>query len=526
MTMTTMMKIINNRIMTILALLLTGSVSLLANDDDPFPEVNPALYQGNMTLTAQAKFKGDLLGSEVVVAVYHDDEIRAKGRPDEDGMLYFTVNGDVLPEDLHFKIFHKGRVVETDQGLEYNYYSTVGSYDHPYIIDVPPSFFTAPAADGWTTVCLPIQAAVPEGVTVYALTGLDDEHVNKVAPGETLLPKETPVIIYTESTDSIEWLPRVISTTRLAELSEVYMPEPSYLKGTTTALTVDEGSVLMIGHQEPYGWGFWPSETDEVPAYSAYLTTADAGTEGLPLNMVVLDENGTEPIEIALHTNVLVKRTVKAGEWNTICLPFAMTEAQVRTSFGNDVQLADFTGCTPIYDKAGENIVGLTVNFENVTAIEANHPYIIKVTSGITKFKLAGIDITPDEANALVGCNGKIEGGETHYNRFVGTYHAATEVPALCLFLSGNKFWYSTGKTKMKAFRAYFDFYDVLSSVTEGNDGSRIAMSFDDTVTNICENEDANRGTRGGAIYNLRGQRLSKPGKGLHIIDGKLVIKR
>ena len=435
-------------------------------------------------------------------------------------------NGNVLTEDLYFKIFHQGRIVETDQGFEYKYYSTVGSYDQPYIIDVPPSFFSAPAVDGWTTVCLPIHAAVPEGVTVYAVTGIEDDHVQKVAIGETLLPKEMPVIIHTESTGSIEWLPRVISATRLAELSEVYMPEPSYLKGTTEDLPVDEGAVLTFSHQDPYGWGFWPSETDEVSAYSAYLTTADAGAEGLALNMVVLDENGTETIEAAQHTNVLVKRTIHAGEWSSICLPFAMTESQVRACFGDDVQLANFTGCESTYDQAGENIVGLTVTFENAPAMEANHPYIIKVSGNITKFKLAGVDVAPDEANALVGCNGKTEGGETHYNRFVGTYHAATEVPALCLFLSGNKFWYSTGKTKMKAFRAYFDFYDVLSSVTEENAGARIAMSFDDTVTSICESEDACLGTRGEAIYNLRGQRLSKPGKGLHIMDGKLVIKR
>lgn len=504
-----------------------GGASLSANNDDPFPEVNPALYQGNMTLTAKAVFKGKALGSEVIVAVYHDDEIRAKDRPDEEGMLYFTVNGDVLPEDLHFKIFHQGRVVETDQGLEYNYYSTVGSYDHPYIIDVPPSFFTAPAADGWTTVCLPIHAAVPEDVTVYTVMGLDDEHVNKVAPGETLLPKETPVIIHTERTDSIEWLPRVISATQLEELTTVYKPEPSYLKGTTTDLSVEEGSVLTIGHQEPYGWGFWPSDKVEVPAYSAYLTTADAGTEGLPLNMVVLDENGTDPIETALHTNVLMKRTVKTGEWNTICLPFAMTEAQVRTSFGNDAQLADFTGCTPIYDKAGENIVGLKVNFENVTATEANHPYIIKVTSGITKFKLAGIDVTPNEAAASVDCDGKTESEQTRYNRFIGTYHAATEVPDQCVFLNGNLFWYSIGKTKMKAFRAYFDLYDAQCFVEEENAGARISMSFDDdTPTGICEMDDARGRTKGDAIYNLNGQRLSKPVNGLLIMNGKKVVKR
>ena len=33
------------------------------------------------------------------------------------------------------------------------------------------------------------------------------------------------------------------------------------------------------------------------------------------------------------------------------------------------------------------------------------------------------------------------------------------------MFLSGSQFWYSAGLTQMKAYRAYFDFYDVLYAV-------------------------------------------------------------
>lgn len=48
--------------------------------------------------------------------------------------------------------------------------------------------------------------------------------------------------------------------------------------------------------------------------------------------------------EAAEGVNVRVKRTIKANEWSTLVLPFAMTAEQVKSAFGNDVQLADFTG--------------------------------------------------------------------------------------------------------------------------------------------------------------------------------------
>ena len=81
----------------------------------------------------------------------------------------------------------------------------------------------------------------------------------------------------------------------------------------------------------------------------------------------------TEPVDVR------VKRTINANQWSTICLPFAMTEEQVTAAFGTDVELADFSGATPEYE--GEDVVKITLNFDPVTAIEANYPYVIKVST-------------------------------------------------------------------------------------------------------------------------------------------------
>ena len=47
---------------------------------------------------------------------------------------------------------------------------------------------------------------------------------------------------------------------------------------------------------------------------------------------ITLDENSTSlPPTIDEEVEILVKRTIKANQWNTICLPFAMTEEQVKS---------------------------------------------------------------------------------------------------------------------------------------------------------------------------------------------------
>jgi len=237
-----------------------------------------------------------------------------------------------------------------------------------------------------------------------------------------------------------------------------------------------------------------------------------------------LDESLTTAPETMADVDVVVKRTIKADEWSTICLPFAMTEEQVKEAFGSDVQLADFTGVETTKDGDG-NVTHIRVNFSDATAIEANHPYIIKVSEAVSEFMVEGVDISPvaepsverDEQTVKIGKN-----TYTSYNRFIGTYAAETTVPEMTLFLSGNQFWYSTGATKMKGYRAYFDFYDVLSEVELSS--ARISMAFDETITGV-EGLKNSRMERLNTYYNLAGQRVAQPSKGLYIVDGKKVVK-
>ena len=228
---------------------------------------------------------------------------------------------------------------------------------------------------------------------------------------------------------------------------------------------------------------------------------------------VVLDETSTTAPEASDgEVNVLVKRTIKANEWSTICLPFAMDATQVKAAFGNDVQLADADSYETTED--GGDIVGINIKFNNATAIEANHPYIIKVSSAITSFVVDGVVVAPADKER----NRRTSLGSGSY--FVGNYVSQTAVPEFCLFLSGNKFWYSVGDTKMKAFRGYFDLKDVLTDVEDAY-GSRIIMSFGEaTGINTIDHSPFTIDH----YYDLQGRKVENPGKGIYLKTCKKVV--
>lgn len=240
---------------------------------------------------------------------------------------------------------------------------------------------------------------------------------------------------------------------------------------------------------------------------------------------VILDENSTTAPEAMENVNVLVKRTIKAGNWNTICLPFAMDATQMNTAFGEGVELADFVGYEETYDAAEVNVIAIDVKFATATTFEANHPYIVKVGADVSEFKLDGVNLEPSEEDALVEYdNGKTGKQRVVWGTFQGNYTAETLVPENNLFISGNKFYYSTGATKMKAFRGYFWFTDELAVKALG---AKINISVDGEATSI---DGMNFQHIVEGVYDLSGRKiqlengdLNKLQKGVYIIDGKKV---
>ena len=232
----------------------------------------------------------------------------------------------------------------------------------------------------------------------------------------------------------------------------------------------------------------------------------------------LLDETSATAPTAENGVDVRVRRTINANEWSTICLPFAMSEAQAKAAFGSDVQLADFTGWETTEYDASDNALAIDVTFSSVTAIEANHPYVIKVSSAVTEFTVDGVDIAPEDDPAVsVGKKSKGTLGS-----FTGSY-VPTLIDEECLFLNSNKFWYSTGKTNMKGYRGYFYFQDVLAAYAAS---APVKMKFTlDGTTGIEDVQTFNGSNiQDGEIYDLAGRRVEKAEKGIYIINNKKVL--
>ena len=295
-----------------------------------------------------------------------------------------------------------------------------------------------------------------------------------------------------------------------------------------------EGDAATVSVTIPGGTavGEYPVTIDNIRINGTELGTAVVfNINVVARHTVVLDELSTTAPENATGVDVKVKRTINANEWSTICLPFAMSTAQLKAAFGDDVKLAEFDGIETTYD-TDENVTNIRVKFNEATSIEANHPYLIEVTNAITSFSTENVDIEVEDEPSVnkdeyrTGSGTKKDPYVFHYNSFIGSYVAATDIPEECLFLNENKFWYSTGMTKMKAFRAYFDFYDVLSDVE--NAAARIIFAFSDETTGIhsIDNLTISPIDNDAPMYNLAGQKVSKSYKGIVIQNGvKLIVK-
>ena len=125
--------------------------------------------------------------------------------------------------------------------------------------------------------------------------------------------------------------------------------------------------------------------------------------------------------------------------------------------------------------------------------------------------------LTLDEADKYVSYQFKIQ------TPTGVAYVAGTVIENGCLFLNSSKFWYSVGSTKIKAFRAYFNFDDLLPDFEDNYAEAPVLISFDDGLTGIGLNAKGET-TDDNVIYNLNGQRVETPKKGLYIINNKKVV--
>ena len=225
--------------------------------------------------------------------------------------------------------------------------------------------------------------------------------------------------------------------------------------------------------------------------------------------------------------DVTMARTINANEWSTLVLPFNLTRANATSVFGTDVQFAKYNGFVVDYGDDEENVtpLGITVSFTSYTIpargnLAGGTPVLVKTSKDISEIKLDGVTLTSGVADQEVADEYGTPG------KFIGSL-VKTVVPADGLFLSGNKFWYSVGKTNIKAFRGWFELGAVLNKETDF--GANLSFVIDGDPTSI-DGVPANMMIRKGDVYTIQGQYvghdvdMKKLPSGIYIIDGKKMV--
>lgn len=230
---------------------------------------------------------------------------------------------------------------------------------------------------------------------------------------------------------------------------------------------------------------------------------------------ITLDENSeSNTIKAKAGVNVTLKRTMVKGEWNTICLPFSVTEDKAKAAFGNDVKIVELDE----YATVDHNVLSFKASKE----IAAATPYLIKPSTVADEYTFENVDITDKAAGYSMTNNSDIafkgiyntvditsdvvdaKFGDTYYAAFLGADNKIYKVKA-----NGNK---------TKGFRAYF-------AIPNGASASALRVVIDGTATSI-KNIDSEVVESNAPVYNLQGLRVNGNNltPGIYVKAGKKFV--
>ena len=190
-------------------------------------------------------------------------------------------------------------------------------------------------------------------------------------------------------------------------------------------------------------------------------------------------------------------RAFTASTTTTVCLPFALTAAEAAT-LGTFYELS--------------SVDGTTLHFTSVAAPVANKAYLVVPTATGLTLSETGKSIAATPADLGTTVSGV---------DFIGTL-AATTIPAsdgsysYYAYNNGSLVKITTNAATLPAFRGYFK--------VAGASARSLNISLDNEATGISTLL-MNNGKVNNEVYNLKGQRVSQPTKGLYIVNGKKVIK-
>ena len=279
-------------------------------------------------------------------------------------------------------------------------------------------------------------------------------------------------------------------------------------------------------------------------------------------NDMILDEDATSLSYLSkqnLNPNsaytLILKRTLKPGQWASITLPVSLTAAQFKTAFGDQAKLSTFVGQDPAL-VSRLKFASVDLSKDNDVVLEANKLYIMKAVRGATvengKYEKTLSDNSKYEVNAPYYVinnvvlpnvpsptfkeNAKSTTTTSNDIQFCGTHiwQNTPYVPAQSYVLSGkNGQWYHTAsKLSIKGFRCWVatnvNSTTPAKSLTFVVDGEDIGGSVNGIEGLEVATEHISTKT---PVYNLQGQKVAENDSqlntlpaGIYIVNNKKVF--
>ena len=310
--------------------------------------------------------------------------------------------------------------------------------------------------------------------------------------------------------------------------------------GTGNTVTVENSYYTrQLGTAQGLGYSLDTAPANIGTAGTAYSMsgitpyTRGIGYDGryyMTPEAVSLSDNATNDVDgingYFADVTLSDRRLYKDGKWNTICLPFSMTDAQIEAH-------TDFSGATLMeLDESGKNGFDTTdgtlyLTFKKATAITAGVPYLVKWSEDGDDFTSPVFSGVTIGATAPTTVSDADEGLQEV--QMVGCYSPVAVVAddKSILFLGdANTLYYSTVDRNIRSCRAYFSVPYI-----KGNAGAAKARTFvlnfdGEEATGILEVSADFNEKKDDAWYSLDGVRLNgKPThRGLYINNCKKTL--
>lgn len=191
--------------------------------------------------------------------------------------------------------------------------------------------------------------------------------------------------------------------------------------------------------------------SDNMELYATYVDKIIDETKN-NTDVVMLLKNTNHGKTTAPNHNITVKRTFlpDVNAYNTICLPFSLTAAQLAASPYADATILKFINTEILDDGEGDMLV---LNFEQVTSIEAGVPYLIQPKSNLGTSKQ--FTAIPYNQCSEVAQSVECEHATFHAVLNNGEVIVTADAPTLIL-VDQNRLAVVSQNGEMKGLRGYF----------------------------------------------------------------------